>query len=385
MILNIGINALYLLPGKVGGSETYIRNLIKYLTALDSENTYFLFINLESRGIFDEYPPRITIVPCPVQAAIRPFRILWEQLVLPFQLRRHKIDMLLSAGMTAPFFCPCPSVLVIFDLQHINQPHNFSSWYLFFLRTIIYLSAKTADGIITISDNTRQDIVKHYKIQSHGIAITHLAVDHALFFPRNNGDAKAITAKYKLPDRYLLYSAALLPHKNHERLLRTFKQIKKELPGRKLVLSGAWETGQERVVDLIAGLGLQDDVIMLGWIPFEDLPALYSGAEMFLFPSLHEGFGLPILEAMACGVPVVCSRIEPLIEIAENAALLVDPYNEDDIARGILRVFRDKTMRMKLIEAGILRAKTFTWERTAIDTSAFLREIKSRGVTIRKS
>jgi len=122
----------------------------------------------------------------------------------------------------------------------------------------------------------------------------------------------------------------------------------------------------------ISALGVQKDIIMLGWIPFEDIPFLYRGAEIFVFPSLHEGFGLPILEAMASGVPVVCSRIEPLVEIAGDAARLVDPYDQSDIAEGILSVFRDKALRMKLIEAGILRVKTFNWERTAITTLSFL-------------
>jgi glycosyltransferase involved in cell wall biosynthesis len=124
---------------------------------------------------------------------------------------------------------------------------------------------------------------------------------------------------------------------------------------------------------------------MLGWLPFEDMPMIYRRAEILIFPSLHEGFGLPILEAMASGVPVVCSRIEPLIEIAGNAALLVDPYDQSAIARGILSVFRDKALRIKLIRAGILRAKTFTWERTAIKTLAFLSTNMPRRKTAKPS
>jgi glycosyltransferase involved in cell wall biosynthesis len=371
--VRIAINALYLLPGKVGGSETYIRNLVKSLSKLDSYNTYVLFINKESIGIFQESAPRLTIVPCPIRAQNRPIRILWEQFILPFQVRRHKIDVLLSAGMTSPFFCPVPSILVIFDLQHVNQPQNFSRLYLFFLKTIIYLSAKTSDGIITISEHVKKDIIQYYKIGAGKITVAHLAVNHELFFPKSSDNLSSIRTKYNLPERYLLYTAALLPHKNHDRLLKAFKEIKEEMPGWKLVLTGAWDKGHDTLVSIISALGLQKDVIMLGWLPFEDIPLIYRGAEIFAFPSLHEGFGLPILEAMASGVPVVCSRIEPLVEIAEDAALLVDSYDQADIARGILSVFRDKALRMKLIEAGILRAKTFTWERTAIKTLAFLR------------
>jgi glycosyltransferase involved in cell wall biosynthesis len=370
--VRIGINALYLLPGKVGGSETYIRNLVQSLLKLDRENTYVIFINKESVGIFQELAPRLTVVPCPIQATNRPIRILWEQLILPFQIRSRKIDVLLSAGLTAPFFSPVPSVLAIYDLQHINQPQNFSRLFLFFLKTILYLSAKSADGIITISEQVKKDIIKYYKIGSEKITVAHLAVNHELFFPKGSDNLSSTRTKYGLPERYLLYAAALLPHKNHARLLRSFKEIVKEIPGMKLVLTGAWDKGHDMMAGLISELGLQKDVIMLGWIPFEDIPFLYRGAEIFAFPSLHEGFGLPILEAMASGVPVVCSRIEPLVEIAGDAVQLVDPYDQADITRGILSVFRDTTLRMKLIEAGILRAKDFTWEKTAFNTLNFL-------------
>jgi len=370
--VRIGINALYLLPGKVGGSEIYIRNLAKHLSKIDKDNTYFIFINKESIGVFQELVPRLNIIRCPLQATNRPVRILWEQCVLPFQVLRHKIDVLLSAGMTSPFFCPVPSVLVIYDLQHVNQPENFSRLYLFFLKTIIYLSAKTSQGIITISEQVKKDVIKYYKIAADKIAVAHLAVNHELFFPLGSDNLAFIRTKYNLPERYILYAAALLPHKNHARLLAAFKEIVKEIPGTKLVLTGAWDKGRDTIAGLISALGLKNNIILLGWLPFEDIPYLYRGAEVFIFPSLHEGFGLPILEAMASGVPVVCSRIEPLIEIAGGAALLVDPHDPSDISRGILSVLRDKTLRIKLIEAGILRAKTFTWERTANKTLAFL-------------
>jgi glycosyltransferase involved in cell wall biosynthesis len=366
--MRIGINALYLLPGKVGGSETYIRNLVRSLLETDRDNTYCIFINKESAGIFPETDPRVKIIRCPLTATRRPARILWEQFILPVQVWRQKIDVLLSPGMTSPFICPVPSVLVIYDLQHINQPQNFSRLYLFFLKTILSLSARSSDGIITISGQTKKDIIRYYKIGAEKITVAYLAVDHELYFPGIGDTQSLFRTKYNLPERYLLYAAALLPHKNHARLLQAFKEIVQELPGTKLVLSGAWDTGQDALAGLILELGLQNNVILLGWIPFEDIPFLYRGAEIFVFPSLHEGFGLPILEAMASGVPVVCSRIEPLIEIAGNAALLVDPYDPATIARGILSVFRDKDLRMNLIEAGMQRAKTFTWERTAINT-----------------
>jgi glycosyltransferase involved in cell wall biosynthesis len=370
--LRIGINALYLLPGKVGGTETYIRNLVDGLSRFDPDNTYFIFVNKESVGVFRDLPPRITIVHCPLRASNRPARILWEQFILPFQVLRRKIDVLLSAGMTAPFFCPAASMLVIYDLQHINQPQNYSPFALYFFKTIIYVSAKTADGIMAISKHVKNDIVTHYNIRPDVISVTYLGVNHEAFFPERSGDADYARTRYNLPEKYILYAAALLPHKNHQRLLQAFKDIKGKIPGRKLVLTGAWEKGHDTVVGIIADLGLQDDVLMLGWIPFEDIPLIYRGAELFVYPTLHEGFGLPVLEAMASGVPVVCSRVEPLIEIAGDAAFFVDPYDQSDIARGIAAICGDKALRTQLVERGLLRAGEFTWDKTAKATLALL-------------
>jgi glycosyltransferase involved in cell wall biosynthesis len=225
LLVRIGINALYLLPGKVGGSETYIRSLVQHLLKIDRENTYCIFINKESIGIFLDTDPRVKIILCPVKAANRPARILWEQFILPFQVQRYKIDILLSAGMTSPFFLRVPSALVIYDLQHIKQPQNFSRFYRFFLKTIIYLSAKTSDRIIAISQQVKKDIIQYYKIGADKIFVAHLAVNHELFFPMSSVNTVSLRMQYNLPEHYILYAAALLPHKNHERLLQAFKEI----------------------------------------------------------------------------------------------------------------------------------------------------------------
>jgi glycosyltransferase involved in cell wall biosynthesis len=373
--VNIGINALYLLPGKVGGSETYIRNLVKSLLKIDGDNTYVIFINRESRGIFQEADPRIKIILCPIKAANRPIRILWEQCMLPVQVRRHNIDVLLSAGMTSPFFCPVPSVVVILDLQHVNQPKNFSKVHLFFLRTIIYLSAKSADGILAISHQVKNDIVRFYHIFSERIAVSYLAVDHELFTPGNRENSSAIKRKYNLPDRFILYAASSLPHKNHERLLHAFSLVRNDFPGLKLVLIGARDQGERTISAIIADMGLEHDVRLLGWLPFEDVPAVYRAGEAFVYPTLHEGFGLPVLEAMACGVPVVCSRIEPLMEVAGTAALFVDPLDPVDIAEGISSVLNNTPLQRELINKGLLRAREFTWESTAQQTLSFLKAV----------
>lgn len=366
--MRIGINALYLLPGKVGGSETYVRNLVKSLSELGGKNEYFVFINKESAGIFEKIAPGVKTVLCPINAASRPVRILWEQVVLPFQAGQYKLDILLSAGLTAPFFHPVKSLVVIYDLQHVNQPQNFSKPYLFFLKTIIYLSAKRSDGVITISKKSKEDIERFYSIRPERIGITYMATDTGAFRKRTSQEIASVRARYGLPDRFVLYIASSLPHKNYERLLEAFKIVSEKDKEIKLVLIGARDYGQNSISKKIDSLGLKDRVSFLGWLPFEDIPVIYSASEAFVFPSLHEGFGIPIIEAFACGVPVVCSNIEPLIEVAGGAARLVDPYDANAIAEGIASVLSDKGLRERLIGAGIKRAADFSWEKTARDT-----------------
>ena len=175
--MRIGINALYLLPGRVGGTEIYIRNLVRELVKIDSKSEYVIFVNRESAGVFDGIAPSAEIVACPVRASSRPFRILYEQFILPFQAKSRKLDVLFSAGMTAPFFCLVPSVLVIYDLQHVNQPENFSPAYRFFLNSIIRLRAKTSDGVITISGKVKEGIVKHYGIPPERVHVVYIGMD----------------------------------------------------------------------------------------------------------------------------------------------------------------------------------------------------------------
>lgn len=368
--MRIGINALYLLPGRVGGSEIYVRNLVKWLPKAGPENEYFVFVNRESEGVFEALSPEVKVVRCGVRAQNRALRILYEELVLPLKVLGLRLDATVSAGMTAPFVCPGKSLAVVYDLQHINQPQNFNRWYLLFLKTIIYLSAKSADGVLTLSERSKRDIIKFYKIRPGDITVTYLASDKGLFYKRNGSEVAAVREKYGLPERFILYIASALPHKNYERLLSAFKLVKERDESVKLVLIGARDYGQDAVVKKIEALGLKGEVVFLGWLPFEDIPLIYSAAELFCFPSLHEGFGIPVLEAMACGVPVVCSNIEPLDEVAGDAACLVNPLDERDMAEGMLKVLGDKGLREKLVRDGLERAEGFSWKKTALDTLA---------------
>lgn len=368
--MRIGINALFLLPGKVGGSEVYLRSLVRWLPRVAPQNEYLLYVNRESAGLVSGEGVRI--VECNVAAGSRPMRILYEQTVLPVLAKRHGLDALLSAGMTAPFFCPVTSVLTVYDLQHINEPQNFNRGYLLFLKAIIGKSAKRADSVLTLSEKSKRDIVRHYGLAPERVAVTCLAADRSVFYKRTEEEISALRKRYGLPEEFILYIASSLPHKNYERLLGAFAEVKQSRPDVKLVLIGARDYGHEAIKARIASLGLNDDVVFLGWLPFEDIPIIYSAASLFVFPSLHEGFGIPVLEAFASGTPVVCSRIEPLDEVAGDAALFVDPLSDKDIAQGMLKVLGNGQLRDGLIAKGLKRAGEFSWERMAVQTLSFI-------------
>ncbi len=365
--MRIGINALFMLPGKVGGSEAHLRSLVKWL-ARRKEHDFYIFINRESEGIFESLAPAFNVVRCGVAAASRPMRILYEQFALPFKVRRLGLDALLSPGMTAPFFVPATSVLVIHDLQHMNMPQNFEKLYLRFLRFFIYMSSVRSDAIITISNKVKRDIERYYRIPGSAISVVYHGVDRASFHERSEEEVMAIKAKYGLPASFVLYIASSLPHKNYERLLEAFRQLRGSRKELKLVLIGARDYGHEAIKKKIGELGLTDDVVFLGWLPFEDIPVVYSAAALFIFPSLHEGFGMPLLEAMAAGVPVVCSNIEPLDEVAGHAARYVDPLDAGSIAEGMADVLDNRELRGRLVKDGLARAASFTWERAAEET-----------------
>ena len=364
--MRIAINTLYLLPGRVGGTEIYIRNLLQALLSMDKENEYIIFINRESVGLFDDIAnPRTRIISRPVQATYRSLRVLWEQLILPFQIRHHGIDLLLSAGNTTPFFCRSVNMVIIHDLQHINQPWNFPWYWRIPLGIITRLSALSADCIITVSDSVRKDLEKYYRLSSDRIYVFYNGIDETLFYPRRKEEILEVKRRYNLPDRFIFYPAASLPHKNHSRLLEAFKQVKAQTGDLKLILTGARDYGYETIEAKIRELGLNEDVISLGWLPYRDVALIYCATQALVFPSLHEGFGMPVIEAMASGVPVVCSNIPPLREIAGDAALLVDPYNTSEIVKALLSVLDDSSLRDSLIRKGLERAKLFSWKNTA--------------------
>jgi glycosyltransferase involved in cell wall biosynthesis len=359
--VRIGINALYLIPGGVGGTEIYLRELLAALADLDQTNEYLVFTNLETQSDLVPKQANFHWKPQAVHARFRPARILWEQIVLPFEAARYRLDVLFNPGFTAPLFSPCRQVTVFHDLQHKRHPEYFRWFDLPFWQFLLWMAAHRSHRLIAVSEATRSDLLRFYSIPKERIAVVHHGVESA--FSRLDRSHT---------ESYLLCVSTLHPHKNLPRLIRAYGRKKRDF---RLILAGLRGFHAEAIERLIEDLKLQDSVRITGWVPREELYSLYARARAFVYPSTFEGFGMPVLEAMAAGIPVACSDIPPLREVAADAALFFDPLNEDDIASGIERVMSDASLQERLTTAGRERARPFTWVRCAEQTLKVLSDV----------
>ena len=347
----VGVNALYLIPGGVGGTEIYLRELLAALARVDKENEYFVFANLETGADLVPKQANFQWKPQAVHARNRVARILWEQIALPIEASRYRLDVMFNAGFTAPIFAPCACVTVFHDLQHKRHPEYFRWFDLPFWRLLLWASAHRSRTLIAVSNATRDDLGRYYPFARDRVKVIYHGVDDAFF-----------AMKRLHIEPFVLCVSTLHPHKNLDRLIRAYARKPRNFA---LTLAGMRGFHAAALEALIAELGCGDWVTQTGWVPREELLRLYEGALAFVYPSTFEGFGMPVLEAMAAGIPVACSAIPPLREVADDAALFFDPLDEDAIAAALDRVTSDEELRKKLAEDGPRRARDFSWDRTA--------------------
>jgi glycosyltransferase involved in cell wall biosynthesis len=298
-----------------------------------------------------------------VHARFRPARILWEQIVLPFETARYRLDVLFNPGFTAPIFSPCRQVTVFHDLQHKRHPEYFRWFDLPFWRLLLWAAAHRSNRLIAVSEATRSDLLRYYRLPNGRIAEERVTVVH-------HGVEPALSHLDRLrTESYLLCVSTLHPHKNLARLIRAYGRKKRNF---QLILVGLRGFHAEAIEHLVEELVLRDCVQITGWVHREKLYSLYRRARAFVYPSTFEGFGMPVLEAMAAGIPVACSDIPPLREVAADSALFFDPLNEDEIASAIERIMSDTSLQEQLAKAGRERARGFTWKRSAEQTLSVL-------------
>ncbi len=355
----VGVNALYLIPGGVGGTEIYLRELLAALARIDTKNEYFVFSNFETGADLVPKQANFHWKPQAVRARNRVARILWEQIALPIEASRYRLDVMFNPGFTAPILAPCACVTVFHDLQHKRHPEYFRWFDRPFWRLLLWASARRSRTLIAVSQATGDDVAHYYPFVKGRVKVIHHGVE-AAFFGLNRTNLESASAERI--ERFVLCVSTLHPHKNLDRLIRAYARKRRtftvKLTGMRGFHAGAIEA-------LIAELGCGDSITLTGWIPRDELLRLYEGALAFVYPSTFEGFGMPVLEAMAAGIPVACSAIPPLEEVADDAALFFDPLDEDAIADALERITSDEALRRELAIAGPRRAREFSWDRTA--------------------
>jgi glycosyltransferase involved in cell wall biosynthesis len=279
-------------------------------------------------------------------------------------LAEDRIDVLLNPGFTAPLFARCPQVTVFHDLQHKKHPEFFRAWDLPFWNVLLAGAAARSDRLIAVSDNTARDLAESFPHAAGKIATVPHGVDPEFY---EIGKKRLESTR-----PFILVVSTLHPHKNLERAIEAFYQFRTAHPEYKLVVAGLKGFAAAGLQDRVRGLGLTDDVEFTGWIPRGDLYSLFSTASAFFAPSLFEGFGLPLVESLAAGIPSACSSIPTFREIAREIACIFDPSSTDAMRNALERITQDEAFRSRAAIEGPLRARHFDWDRTAEGT---LREL----------
>ena len=366
----IAINALFCIPGKVGGSEIFLRQLLEKLSKQnEKEFHYYVFVNNENKNLFGINSEFFTIVHCPINASNRLLRILWEQIVLPIQCIIFKIDLLHSPGYTSPLFTPCKKITTIFDLNYHYHPEDFNQLQLIVYKVLIPLVARTSNKIIVHSRNAKEEMVKVLNINPNKIIVIYPGVDEVFYEKLPFKEIDRFISKYKISRPYIMSNAVSHPHKNISSLIKAYAELVKERGvTQDLILLGFAGKAQGELLRLIKELRLGKKVIFTGWVDPKYVPLFYQGASVFVFPSLYEGFGLPSIEAMASGVPLVASNYSCIPEVVGKGGILVDSKNPSKITNSILKVLSNPLVRADLIKRGEKRARRFRWDNFAKST-----------------
>jgi glycosyltransferase involved in cell wall biosynthesis len=359
--MRIGIDA-HAIGGQLTGNETYIKNLILALAEIDQANDYVLFFTRPelARQWTGRFPNFQVHRLRPHTPYIRiPFS-------LPLALYRTGVD-LLHVQYTAPPWCPKPVVATIHDLSYEHFPELFTARERFFFKRTILHTARQAAAVLTGSEYSRQDIAQTYHVPPEKVIVTPYGFNQAFQPVRDSIKIEAIKKKYQIEQAYLLTVGNLQPRKNLPRLIRAYTRLREQVDDfhHQLVIVGKKAWLFEPVLREARHSRYVTDIIFTDYVPEEDLPILYSGATVFVYPSLFEGFGLPVLEAMACGAPVITSNTSSLPEVVGDAGIMIDPHDEQALAVAIQRIVADARRRAHLSEQGLQQAQKFSWRRTA--------------------
>jgi glycosyltransferase involved in cell wall biosynthesis len=347
----------------LGGNETYVSNLIQALAEIDAQNEYILYVTKpEAMERFGNRWPNVKVRPTlPHTPLVR------IPLTLSAELRRRPVDIL-HVQYTAPPWAPCAVVAMIHDLsfEHLPETFNRRSWMQ--MRLTVRRTARSAAHVITDSDFSRADIVRTYRLSPDRVTTTPLAASPIFRPSEDPNEILRVREKYGIKGDYVLAVGSIQPRKNIVRLINAYASLVRngEVDAlTSLVIAGKRAWLFEETLRAARASDVRDRIIFTGYVPETELPALYSGATCFVYPSYFEGFGIPLLEAMQCGTPTIASTGSCFPEVVGDASLTVDPFDESAIANAIRRVIQDNQLHNDLRDRGFKRSKLFDWRKTA--------------------
>ncbi|MCU0479936.1 MAG: glycosyltransferase family 4 protein [Anaerolineae bacterium] len=365
--MKIMLNA-HLLSAQLGyrsaGIHGYIYNTLAQLSQIAPDDWSFTaFVGKKTPHTFDG----ISLFPALWDTTSPIKRIIWEQTIQPFRLGGG--DLLHSMTFVSPLILPIKSVVTVYDLSFVYYPHVLSASRRLYLRMFTALSCRRAERVIAISQSTARDVAKTFNISPEKIDVAPCGYDASQFYPMEKSIIADFKQKKGLPDRFWLFLGTLEPRKNLTTLLDAYALLPRHerLP---LLLGGGKGWLYDAIFARIERYGLEDEVRLLGFLPQDELPFWYNSAEAFLYPSIFEGFGLPVLEAMACGVPVVISDASSLPEVGANAGLCLPPLDVEAWRDALARIYADADWRTGASARGIDEARRYSWQKTAQATIA---------------
>lgn len=354
------------------GIGTYVRNLLRHLSRIDTSTEYVLLCREQDCGIAAELGENFRAVPEPAT----PYSVR-EQVALPVDLRREGAELFHAPHYVLPPLTPCKSIVTIHDCIHLRFPQYLPNKLAYgYARGSLWVAAHRSNRVLTVSEASKRDILRYFHIPDKKVDVIYNAIDERFHQRPCEEDITHVRERYQLNDPFILYAGNIKPHKNLERLIEAFHMLRRgELEHVKLLIIGDEISKYATLRRAVHKYKLHKHVRFLGFVPDQTLAILYRLADVFVFPSLYEGFGLPPLEAMASGTPVVTSNVSSLPEVVGDAALLIDPYDSAAIAHAIRRVLTEPALRDDLRTRGLARVHEFSWERSVRRVRAIYEEV----------
>lgn len=371
---NIGLT----INSTFGGARFYAENLARGLIAEDRPNRYTLLTDQPSNYRQWEVDFGCGTERVPFYSKYQ--SVLWDHLQVPLGVRRKKLDLLHHTKCACPVFSTVPTVVTIHDLAFFALPDMFARTQGLYMRANYRYAARKAARIITDSESSRRDLIQGLGVEERKVSAIYLGSPHGMKRVDDSDRLAHTRRRYELPKRYILYLGTIHPAKNLRMLVTAYQRLKRTtgVP-HDLVIAGRTGWLTRDIIETARETTESAPVVFPGIVHEADKAALYSGADLFVSPSLYEGFGLTILEAMQCGTPVVSSNVTSIPEVTGDAAVLVDPRSEEELVHAMERVLGDEALRRRLSERGLAQCRKFSWEKTARETAAVYEQVLGGG------